>query len=192
MYYADFDDNGTSETIMAIEKNGEYFPLDGFDMLAGQMPALKKKFTSYHSFAGKPIDEIFSSDKLKKAKVYETHELASGYLRNENGRFSFIRFPVELQIAPIMAQLVYDFDGDGKEEVLLGGNYFGVQPFHGRYASFEGALVKNENEIIPGSSTGLKLINQSVRHFNVITLNKQKYLIVTINNEKAQVYKLNP
>lgn len=190
MYYSDFDENGKSETIVAIDKDGSYYPLDGFDLIAGQIPSLRKKYTSYQSFAGRRIEEIFSKEQLKKAVAYNVYQLASGYLKNDNGKFNFNQFPIELQISPIMAQLKYDFDSDGKEEVILGGNYFGVQPFHGRYGSFSGAIIKNENMILTGRSIGLNLFNQSVRHFNIITIKNDAYLLVTINNGKAQVYKL--
>lgn len=190
MYYNDFDGNGKSETILAIEKKGKYYPLDGLDMIAGQIVSLRKKFTSYESFAGKTIEQIFSSDQLAKAKVYEVHQLASGYLRNDNGKFTFVQFPLDLQISPIMALLNFDFDRDGKEEVLVGGNYFGMQPFHGRYGSFSGALIKSDQEIIQGKELGLNLFNQSVRHFTVISVKGVNYLLITINNGKAQVYKL--
>ena len=190
MYYNDFDKNGKSETILAIEKKGNYYPLDGFDMISSQIPALKKKYTSYHAFAGQSIEQIFSNDQLNNSRVYEVHTLASGYLKNEKGKFTFVPFPMQLQIAPVMAQLAYDFDGDGKSEVLLGGNYFGVQPFQGRFGSFSGTIIKSENEIVDGKSIGLNLINQSVRHFNIIPFNGSNYLLVTINNDKAQTYKL--
>jgi len=81
MFYSDFDGNGKSETVIAIEKNGKYYPLDGFDMLAGQIVSLRKKFTTYQSFAGKTIEQIFSSTQLKNAITYEVHQLASGYLK---------------------------------------------------------------------------------------------------------------
>lgn len=190
MYYNDFDGNGKSETVLAIEKKGNYYPLDGFDLLASQIPSLRKKYTSYAAFAGKKIEEIFSREQLKNSILYEVHQLASGYLKNKNGKYSFVQLPLELQISPIMSLIKYDFDLDGKEELLLGGNYFGVQPFHGRYGSFSGAIVKNESEILSGNSVGLDLFNLSVRHFNVITIKNDKYLLVTINNGKAQVYKI--
>jgi hypothetical protein len=190
MYYADFDENGKSETILAIEKEGRYYPLDAFDMIASQIVSLRKKFTTYQSFAGKAIDEIFSKEQLDKAILYEVNQLASGYLKNDDGRFIFVKLPLALQVSPIMSQLKYDFNSDGKEEMLLGGNYFGLQPFHGRYGSFAGAIIKNEHEVLDGNAVGLKLINQSVRHFNIITFKNDRYLLVTINNDKAQIYKL--
>jgi len=190
MYYGDFDDNGKSETIVAAARADKYYPLEGLDMLAGQLPVLRKKFTSYESFAGKTIDQIFTKDQLSKATVYEVHELASGFLRNNNGVFDFVQFPDDLQLAPLLSLLRYDFDMDGKEEILAGGNYFGVQPFHGRFGSFGGALIKSESDVRLAERIGVNFFNQSVRHFNIISIKNEKYLIVTINNGKCQVYKI--
>jgi hypothetical protein len=190
MYYNDFDQNGESETILSIERKGKYYTLDGFDLIISQIPSLRKKYTSYKAFAGQTIEQVFSEAQLENAALFEVNELASGWLKNEGGRFVFVAFPATLQVAPMMAQLRYDFDSDGNEEVLLGGNYFGVQPFHGRYGSFPGALVKSESNILSGVTLGLNLINHSVRHFNIISIQNTKYLFATINNGKAQVYKI--
>lgn len=190
MYYSDFDGNGQTETVIAIEKDGKYYPLDAFDMLASQMVKLHKKFTSYEAFAGKTIEEIFTKEELSKATVYEVNTLASGYLLNGNGNYTFQKFSNELQLSPILTMLKYDFDADGKQEVLLGGNYFGMQPFNGRYGSFAGALIKDNGRILFGKDVGLNFINESVRHFNLLRFNSNTYLLVTINNGAAQVYRL--
>ncbi|MEP3209127.1 MAG: VCBS repeat-containing protein [Maribacter sp.] len=190
MYYGDFDNNGQTETIITTEKNGKYYPLESLDGLTGQLVSLKKKFTTYADFAGKTIEEIFEKEILKNTTVLEVSELHSGFLRNENGAFSFVPFKNKLQVSPIMAFLCYDFDKDGKEEALAAGNYFGVKPFHGRFDSFSGALIKDENNVILGDEIGLNLTQKSVRHLSIVMLNKQPYLLVTINNNKAEVYKL--
>lgn len=90
-----------------------------------------------------------------------------------------------------MSFVVDDFDGDGTTEVLVGGNYFGVKPYHGRLDSFPGALLKNENNIVLGNQLGLDFSKKSIRHLKTITLNNQKYLLAIFNNDKAQVYKIN-
>lgn len=190
MYYADFDKNGNTETVLAIEKDKKYYPIVNLDDLYGQMVSLKKKFPNYKDFAGKTIDKIFDEEILKEAKILEVNELLSGYLKNENGKFSFVPFNSEMQIAPIMAMIAYDFDKDGKEEVLVAGNYFGVKPYQGRFDSFSGALVKNDNQIIKAEVLGLNLIRKSVRHLNIISINNQDYLLVTLNNDEVQVYKI--
>ncbi|SFZ92760.1 Repeat domain-containing protein [Flaviramulus basaltis] len=190
MYYADFDDNGSTESIVCIYKKGKYYPLLGLDELAGQIVSLKKKFTTYKDFAGKSIEEIFDKKVLNKAVVLEVNELKSGYLKNEKGHFSFVPFKSELQVSPLTAFIKYDFDFDGKDDVLVGGNYFGVTPFQGRFDSFPGALIKNENSLVLGNTIGLDFSEKSIRHLNIITLKGKPYLLATINNDKAQVYEL--
>lgn len=190
MYYHDFDENGSTETIVAIEKGGKYYTLESLDELSGQMVSLKDDFTKYKDLAGKTVDEIFGAKVLKTATLLEVSNLSSGYLRNVNGVFHFYPFPMLLQVSPIMAFVVYDFDNDGKDDILAAGNYFGVKPFQGRFDAFSGALIKNETDILPGNKIGLDLMNRSVRSMNIISVDKNDYLLVTINNEKVQVYKL--
>ncbi len=190
MYYADFDKNGDTETILASEKSGIYYPLEGLDELSEQLVSLRKKFTSYKAFAGKPLDQVLDKKVMDRAVLLEVNELKSGFLRNEGGRFVFVPFQVELQVSPITAFLKFDFDFDGKEEVLAAGNYFGVKPFHGRFDSFPGALIKSENDVTLGSKIGLDLTQKSVRHLSIIKMNNVPYLLITINNDKAQVYTL--
>ncbi|WP_299158242.1 VCBS repeat-containing protein [uncultured Eudoraea sp.] len=190
MYYSDFDDNGSTETIVAIPKNGKYFPLEGLDGIAGQIVALRKKFTNYRDFAGKTMEQIFDKKTLANATVLNVSELRSGYLENKNGKFTFVPFEMDLQLAPIMDFLAFDFDQDGIEEVLAAGNYFGVKPYHGRFGSFPGAMIKSKNDVILGHKMGLDLSQKSTRHLNIITLNNQPYLLATFNNEKARVYAL--
>ncbi|WP_341216052.1 VCBS repeat-containing protein [uncultured Wocania sp.] len=190
MYHSDFDGNGRTETIVCSYKNGAYYPLLGLDELAGQMVNLHKIFTAYKDFAGKPIEAILSKKLLEKATVLEVDELRSGYLKNENNRFTFVPFKNELQVSPITSFLSFDFDSDGKDEVLAAGNYFGVTPFHGKFDSFPGALIKNENDIILGNKIGLDFSDKAIKKLSIIHLNKKPYLLTTINNDKVQIYKL--
>ncbi|WP_072860588.1 VCBS repeat-containing protein [Arenibacter palladensis] len=190
MFYSDFDQNGSTETIVAIEKNGKYYPLEGLDELSTQMVGLRKKFLTYKSFAGKPIEGIIDENSLKNSTILEVNTLESGYLENNGGKYSFVPFKSELQVAPIRAFLEYDFDKDGNTEILAAGNYFGIKPYHGRLDSFSGALIKDKNDVILGNRLGLELELKSVRHLNIIDLNGKTYLLVTYNNDKAQVYGL--
>lgn len=190
LFYGDFDDNGQTETILGLPKNGSYYTLAGFDDLSSQLIFLRKKFNAYKDFAGLEIKEVFDREVLAKTKVLEVNTLASGYLQNNGDSFAFKAFSEELQVSPLTAFLAHDFDGDNKEEVLLGGNYFGVKPYHGRFDSFPGALIKNENKVILGHSLGLDFANRSLRQLNIITLNDKDYVLATFNNENVQVYEI--
>ncbi|GAA4816127.1 VCBS repeat-containing protein [Litoribaculum gwangyangense] len=191
MYVGDFDNNKRTETIIAIHKNDGYYTLNGFDELASQLVYLKKKYTSYQDFAGETVEDIFGMKELSKSNLLTVNTLASGYLKNENGKFVFIPFPnANLQLAPITTSLIYDFDGDGIDEILLAGNYFGVTPYQGKLDSFTGAILKSTNEIISLDKLGIDFSQKAVKGLNIINFNDNKYLIVTINNDDLEIYKI--
>jgi hypothetical protein len=191
MYYDDFDTNGSFETIVAIEKKGQYYTTMGLDELAEQFSGmLKKKFNSYKSFAGKTLQEVFDPKMLEKGKLFEVHNLKSGYLRNDKGKFTFVPFSNKMQVAPITSFLKSNFDSDAKEEVFAAGNYFGVSPYHSRFDGFSGALIKNDKTIFLGNQTGIDLTQKAVRHLDIVNFKGKKYMLVTINNKKAELYEM--
>ncbi|MBC2837860.1 VCBS repeat-containing protein [Robiginitalea sp. SC105] len=190
LYLGDLDDSGATDPVVATAKKGRYYPLAGLDELASQMVFLRKKYPNYKDFAGKTLEEIFPEEQLEKAEILEVSELRSGFLRNEGGRFEFVAFPLVMQVAPIMEFLSFDFDGDGQEELLAAGNYFGVKPYQGRLDSFPGALIGGENKILLANSSGLDLIHKSVRHLEIIRMGQTPYLLVVFNNAPAAVYEM--
>ena len=190
MYYSDFDANGQTETLVVTEKNESYYPLLGLDALASQLVSLRKKYSTYRSFAGQTIEEILSENQLKSSKKLKVNTLKSGYLRNDSGSYTFVPFNRDFQVAPIMTFCKFDFDNDGADEILAAGNYFGVQPFHGRLDSFTGALIKDEKTIITGDKLGLDFAQKSIRHLNTILFQNRNYLIATPNNGKVQLYQI--
>ncbi len=191
MYFDDFDTNDWYETIVTVEKDGKYYTTMGLDELAEQFSGLvKKKFNSYKEFAGKTVEEIFDPALLAKAKLYEVHNLKSGYLKNNKGKFTFVPFSNALQVSPINAFVKSNFDSDKNEEVFAAGNYFGVTPYQSRFDGFSGALIKNEKSITLGSKIGIDFSQKAVRHLDVINCNGKKYMLSTINNKKVEVYEI--
>ena len=187
MFYGDFDNNGSTETVLATAKKGKYYPLEGLDELASQMVSLRKVFTSYESFAGKTVDQVFG-DRLQRATKREVALLSSGYLLNDDGQFRFVDFPETYQLAPIMDFVIADFDADGREEVIVGGNYHGVKPFHGRLDGFTGGLVRQGPDFMAGHEIGLELKGRSVRELRILNTVERPYLLVVFNNDSLQVY----
>ncbi len=190
MFYGDLDKNGATETIVSTYKNGNDYPIDGLKELSSQLVSLRKKFNTYKSFAGKPIEAILGENMLPNAEVLEVHTLNSGYLQNNDGKFTFVPFSYELQLAPIMAFLEFDFNGDNRTEVLAAGNYFGVKPYHGRFDSFPGALISTGNNITLANKIGLDLTGKSIRSMNILNVRKNKYILLTFNNEAAEIYSI--
>ena len=191
MYYGDFDENGITETITAIKKNGKYYTNLGLDELSSQLEFLKKDFTSYKDFAGKTLNEVFTNKTLSKAThTFKVHMLASGYLENNYGIFKFVPFNKTLQVSPITNTLVYDFNKNGKQEILLAGNNFGTTPYHGKLDGFSGALISDKTNIQYGYEIGLNLFGKQIKSVNIVKVDHRDYLLVTINNAKAELYEI--
>lgn len=191
MYYSDFDGNGLTETLIATAKDGDYYFIGGLDDLSAQLSSLmRKRFNSYQKFAGKTVNEIFTSEEIDKSEILEVHTLASGYLENENGKFTFRKLPNGLQVSPIRSMLVYDFDQNGKDEVLVAGNYFGVTPYHGQFDGQGGSLIFNKDKVLKSTEIGLNLSQNSVKNLSILKVKNKPYLMVTSNNAKVKLYEI--
>lgn len=190
LFHADFDNNGQYESIVCLNKNGKYYPMNSFDELHQQIPELRKKFNSYKAFAGKSMDEIFDKTTLNKATVLEVHNTASGYLKLENNQWVFHEFDSPLQVAPITSMVKLDVTQNGSNELLFGGNYFGLAPYHGRLASFNGVALTKTGEFIPAETLGLNFFNKAVVAMEVITIQNEKHLMVIYNNAPMEWYKI--
>ena len=190
MYYADFDDNGSTETLLAQEKDGKYFMPYGLDELATQLNSMKKKFTKYADYAGKSIEEVIGKSALEKAKKYEVHQLASGYLENTGNRFRFKEFPQDCQVAPIRAFVKYDFDQDGSEDVLMAGNYFGVSPYHGKFDALNAGLLSGKGDFLNPHNLGVDFARKAVKKLQIVNFKESPYLLATLNNDTVQVYQI--
>ena len=53
-----------------------------------------------------------------------------------------------------------------------------------------GALIKNSQNISLGYTLGLNLHNKSVRHLDLLNAFDKTYLLVTFNNDAAEVYEI--
>ncbi|MGA8854189.1 MAG: VCBS repeat-containing protein, partial [Christiangramia sp.] len=190
MYYGDLDNNGSTETVLANKKDGKYFTLNGLDELVSQMNYLRKKFPSYGEFSGKTVEEILGSEAIERSTILEVKYLESGYLRNDKGKFKFIPFNKNLQFAPINAILVSEEIDSSKNMAVLGGNYFGVTPYHGAFGAFPGALIKKGPEILSGPEVGFDFLGKALRRLEVFKINGESFLIGFLNDQKPAIYKI--
>jgi len=122
------------------------------DELLDQIVSLRKKFNSYASYADAGIGDIFPAEKIAHAKVLRCTELASGILYNRgNGQFSFAPLPLPAQFSKVYGAAFDDFDGDGKKDILVSGNFFPYRTQLGRCDASLGMLLKGPG---PGSQAG--------------------------------------
>jgi hypothetical protein len=115
-------------------------------------------------------------------------------MNNGNGTFSKKPLPVEAQFSPVYAISASDFDGDGHQDLLLGGNLYQAKPEIGRYDASYGLFLKGDGKgafkSIPAKDSGFRL-NGQTRAFSWISVKNNPMLIVANNSNQAQTFTLN-
>ena len=138
------------------------------------------------------MEDIFPASDLSKATVLEAKQFASAVALNTgDGRFALEPLPIEAQFAPVYAALADDYDGDGRTDLLLGGNFDGVTPMRGRYDASYG-LVLRGNGAGKFASVDLEesnlIIEGQVRDLEVLRRpNGERVIVVARNNDALQI-----
>jgi enediyne biosynthesis protein E4 len=192
LYVGDFFGTGAVKQILTFYKHGVSYPLAGRDELVRAMPRLLSKYPSYASFGDSRIEDILPSAELKKGKILEANTFASSVaMNNGNGTFTLRPLPVEAQFAPIYATLAEDFDGDGKTDLLVAGNLYGVPPILGRYDASYGLMLRGDGK---GGFTSVDMrasnldIEGEVRHMRLLKgAGGAPRIVVARNNDRLQI-----
>ena len=196
LYVSDFDGYGQVECIPVYYKtDGKAYPFNLHDDIIKQLPYLKKKFYRYDSYAGKSIEEIFTNGELDKASVLTvTQTQTCVFYNNGKGEFNMKPLPIRAQFSPVFSILVTDINNDGRKDLFLGGNFYGLKPEVGRYdASYGVTLLGNAKhwfDYMPPVTSGL-FIKGEVRDLSEIKTKNGKDIIVARNNDALQLFKRN-
>jgi len=194
LYVNDFSHTGGGnlEQILTSYNDGVSYPVAGRDELVKKIPSLHGKYPSYKDFGASRIEDIFPTADVRSAQVREAYTFASAVaLNNGNGTFTLQPLPVEAQFAPIYASLAGDFDGDGKTDLLVGGNLYGVIPVLGRYDASYGLMLRGDGK---GGFTSVDMeksgiaIDGQVRDMRVLRgANGERLILVARNNDRVMV-----
>jgi enediyne biosynthesis protein E4 len=188
MYISDFDGNGMTEQIICEESNGKFYPIAEIDELVKQMPILKKKSLFYEEFAKLSIDELFTSEALKKAEVTEVDLLTTSLFLNENGKFRRVDLPNEAQYSPTYAIASEDLNGDGYKDLILGGNQFLVKPQFGRFDGSKGLVLLGSKDGFTSKNAFFLTIDAQIRDIKSLSVGDKKLILFAINNGPIEVY----
>ncbi|MGI4803123.1 MAG: VCBS repeat-containing protein [Janthinobacterium lividum] len=194
LYVSDFDNNGQVECIPVYYKTDEKaYVFNLHDDFLRQLPYLKKKFLRYDAFAGKSVENIFTSEELQKASVLTVTQTQTCVFYNQgNGRFNMQPLPIQAQFSPVYSILPTNINQDQILDLFLGGNFYGLKPEVGRYdASYGTTLLGNAKHnftFLPAARSGL-FIKGEVRDIAQIKTKTGKTIIVARNNDALQLFK---
>jgi hypothetical protein len=188
-YAYDFDNNGKLDPIMTWYIQGVSYPFNSRDEVTGQLPVLNKKFLRYADFGKATINQLFPKEQLDKARKFYVYHTASSLLINNGGKFTLKALPRESQFSTVNAIAWKDYDGDGKEDILLTGNFYPFRVQQGQCDASLGTLLKGDGRgnftVVQRSETHL-YVPGDVR--DMVEL-KDGIIIVSKNNSGVQVLK---
>jgi hypothetical protein len=190
LYVADIDNNGSPEQIMTWFNQGVSYPFITRDQLVKQVPSLKKKFLRYQNFKSVGMNDLIGSVPVS---ILQAVEMRSGWFENSKNNFVFHSFPPEAQFFPVMATYAFDWNKDGKPDIMLGGNQYAVQPEIGQNDAGYGMIMLGDGNgqfsVLP-VNVGLP-VSGEIRNIKVVnTQNPQPIVIVGINNSSVRSFRV--
>ncbi|MGB3618880.1 MAG: VCBS repeat-containing protein, partial [Catalinimonas sp.] len=193
IYLKDFDGSGTVDPIICSYVEGKLHPFASRDELLDQVGSLKKKFRRYDHYADATIEDVFGASELDDARVLTASTFHTSYVENKgDGTFEVHPLPAAAQFAPVYAVLPGDFDGDGRTDVVLGGNLYRMRPRVGRSDASFGLMLRGDGKggftVTPPGVSGL-VLDGEVRDLAQLSLaDGSSALLVAINDAPVRLY----
>ncbi len=189
MWVSDFDHNGSIEQVVSCYNGDSSYPMALRHDLVNVLPYLKKKYLKYAAYERQGVKDIFTADQLKEATRLVAYELRSCVMLNDGkGVYEKKPLPMEAQLSVMYGLSVEDYDGDGKEDILMGGNFYESKPEVGIYDGSYGLLLKGDGKgnfrSIPADSSGIN-IRGAIR--DIIAL-KSGRVIFALNNQMPVLF----
>ncbi|MDO1445079.1 VCBS repeat-containing protein [Rhodocytophaga aerolata] len=194
--YSDFDQNEAIDPFVCYYIGEKSYPLVNRDEALNQVFALRRKFTTYASYADATLQEMFTPEQLKNASTLQATTFSSVVLENKgDGTFSPHELPVEAQFAPVYGIALLDIDKDGLKDLILGGNQTYTRIKLARMDATYGMVFRNEGNCrfayIPQWKSGLA-VKGDVRDITVVKNGPQTFLLFGRNNQSISSYLVNP
>ncbi len=190
IYSKDFDKNGTLDIVLSKSYNGKLVPLRGKECSTEQMPFIGEKFPMFSDFASSNLEDIFGAENLKNALHYSATNFASIYIENKGGNILEVtELLPEAQLSPIMDSVIWDFDGDGNLDVVIGGNIFNTEIETPSYDAGKGLFLKGNGDgtfspFLKIDESGI-FMPQNVKNIELIFILKEKRPAILVANNNS-------
>ena len=195
IYLDDFDDNGQKDIVLSYYYNGDQFPVRGLQCSSEQIPEIKDKFENFDDFAIATVSDIYTTRGLRGSLHYSATTFASSYVENKgDGTFELRALPNEAQVSSVNGIVIKDFNGDGRSDILLAGNFFVSEVETPRNDASVGLVLLGDHagNFVPVSpkKSGF-FAHKDTRAMGLIKSKTNDMVILANNNDSPQFFKIN-
>jgi enediyne biosynthesis protein E4 len=196
MWVGDLAGNGITEQILSFPRDGRDYPVALRHELLGELPSLGEKYPDYASYGGQTVQEIFDEGQLGQALELQARELASVIIWNHGDEQPEVeQLPLRAQMSPMYGIWSGDLTGDGRREVLLGGNLYEVKPMAGPYDASYGVVVGRDTDGTLAShapkQSGFHADGALRGIASLRTINGKTLVVAARNNESPKMFLVN-
>ncbi len=146
MYFKDFDSNGSIDPFLCSYIQGKSFPYVTRDEMLEQVGSLRKRFTSYESYADVSLTDIFKDELNTSGHLQANHLETTLFISSAEGKFVASPLPAQVQYSPVYSITTLDYNNDGYADLLLCGNNSKPKLRLGKFDANQGMLLKGNGE----------------------------------------------
>jgi hypothetical protein len=187
LHYADFDQNGYIDPIICYFIENQSYPMASRDELTDQIVGFRQKFPTYDAYSDATISDILDSTQLQNAKILTANYFQTTYFENNNGRFTAHTLPLEANMSPVQAIATGDYNRDGHQDILLGGNIDQTRIKIGKMDANYGILLIGDGRggfrYVSQIESGLSIKGCIRAIAPITTASKAQMLLIGRNNE---------
>jgi hypothetical protein len=148
LYHGDISGRGAMEMVEAYVEPARKLivPVRSLDHLAQSMPFILERVRSYQAYGEASVADILSEQRMKLCRELRVNWLDSTVFLARSNRFEVRPLPGEAQWSPAFGICTADFDGDGRQDLVLAQNFFDVESETSRYDAGRGLLLKGDGQ----------------------------------------------
>jgi hypothetical protein len=143
LYFGDWNGVGQVELLEAEEEGGKWQPVRDLNTVSKTLPWVREKYGSHRAWAEAEMGGILAG---RQSGLLEVDWLLTTVFLNRGGKFEAVALPEVAQRSVGYGVSVADYDGDGREDVLLVGNFFGVNASESRSDAGRGVWLKGDGK----------------------------------------------